>query len=111
MRSLLGNGARPFPYPRSFVVRAMALMWTTGGTMLLASALLPHPSEMNVGAAVTIGLLAVAVGGCGWFSGQSWPPWAFPALTAVGTCLITVMVVAGGGGTASVSFSLAYVWV
>jgi diguanylate cyclase (GGDEF)-like protein len=79
--------------------------------MLLATAVLPHPSEMGVGTTVAIGLLTLAVGGCGWVSGQSWPSWAFPALTAVGTCVITVMVVAGGGGTASVSFSLAYMWV
>ncbi|CAN5374798.1 hypothetical protein BH23ACT7_BH23ACT7_15690 [soil metagenome] len=106
-----GHNTGPFPYPRALLVRAMALMWTAGGAMVLVCTVLPHPPGMVVGTVVTTGVLALVVGAAAFAAGARFPSWVFPATCFVGTWMITVTVVAGGGGTASVSFSLLYVWV
>jgi diguanylate cyclase (GGDEF)-like protein/PAS domain S-box-containing protein len=89
------------------MARGGALLYGPGAALVGLAMLLPHPGADVRALALTAGAAAaVAVGLWRW--GDRLPRAAYPALTALGTILITVAVHFGGAeGTA---FAFLYVW-
>lgn len=105
------RAAKPFPYPREFMSRALALMWGVGGAILLIVSVVPAPPEMATGPIAAIGGLAVGISALLVAVGTRLSGWAYPVLLLGGTCVVTALIVLGGGGIASVAFTVFFVWV
>lgn len=103
--------ARPFPYSKQTAARAMALLWLVGGITTLLVSFLPHPETMQRDVMIAIGLTSPIVAAVTYLLRDRLPRTAYPWLLGIGTAIVTVLVAAGGGGTASVSLSFFYTWV
>jgi diguanylate cyclase (GGDEF)-like protein/PAS domain S-box-containing protein len=89
------------------MARGGALLYGPGAVLVAASLLLPHPGANTV-TLVLIASGAALVAAWLWFGGDRLPRSAYPALTALGTLLITVAVHFGGAD--GDAFAFLYVW-
>jgi len=103
--------AHPFPYGKQVAAWAMALLWSIGGATTLLVVLLPHPPELRTDVVLVIGAVAPIVALIIVLLRDRIPMWIYPGVLATGTSVVSVLVYAGGGGTASVSLSYFYTWV
>lgn len=101
----------PVPHDRRFQARALAAMFGAGAILGLLSAVVPHgPGVDETAWAVNSSLgLPVAIGL--WWKAERVPRWAPHALIAVGGTMVSLSMVFGNGGPASVAASFFYVWV
>ncbi len=111
LRRLLGELAASFR-PGSVasaeeMARGGALLYGPGALLVAVAALLPHPGADLRVLALTA-LTAAGVAGGLWFRGDRLPRSVYPALTALGTLLISVAV--HFGGTDGPAFAFLYVW-
>lgn len=107
----LSVAARPFPYSKQTAARAMTLLWLVGGFTILLVAVVPHPPGMRRDVMFAVGLTSPIVAAVINRFRDSLPRRVYPWLLTAGTGIITTLVAAGGGGTASVSLSFFYTWI
>lgn len=103
--------ARSSPYSTQAAAAVMAVMYGVGGLTTLVVVALPHPSAVQQPVLVVIGVAAPVVAAVIRLQRARIPTRAYPWLLATGTAIVTALVAAGGGGTASVSLTCFYVWI
>ena len=90
------------------MARAGASLYAAGASLGLLWLALPHPSSGDDRLLIVTLALAYAGAGVVWFRGDRWRPWAFDAVTAIGTVLVTCAV--HFSGRSATPFVLFYLW-
>ena len=106
-----GAGSIEAAARRRFQARALAAMFGAGAVLGLVSAVLPHGEGVNewawaINASLGFPTAALLV----IFAGRT-PEWVLHALLVVGAGMVSLGVIFGAGGPASVATSFFYVWV
>src|SRR5207245_402785 len=97
--------------PRRDMAQSLAALFASGATLALASLYLPHWTGVNrLGVAVT-GLLGYPVAGILIVAGSRLPTWVFHGLVAGGTVIVSIGGYFAGGGAATATTAILYVWV
>lgn len=101
---------------RPSVVSHAVMRWTTASFYLLGGALVSLVAGLlGAGAdgrgVAVVGAIAGALGLLVAVLGHRCPRWAFHVFAVLGTALVTVLVLLGGGGAASIALSGPYVFV
>src|SRR5207302_186320 len=93
------------------MAQSLAALFASGATLALASLYLPHWTGVNrLGVAVT-GLLGYPVAAILVVAGSRLPTWVFHGLVAGGTVIVSIGGYFAGGGAATATTAILYVWV
>lgn len=96
---------------RRFQARALAAMFGAGAVLGVVSAVIPHGAAVNASAwAINASLGVPTAALLAFFAGRT-PEWVLHALLVVGAGMVSLGVIFGAGGPASVATSFFYVWV
>src|SRR5437868_4496837 len=92
------------------MARTFAYLYGAGGTIVLVTLALPHPSDRFIPGLIAPALIALCVALVMWIGFERIPVWVFHFLPGGGAVLVTVVVASGGNGALDASAML-YFWV
>ncbi|MCW2966266.1 MAG: hypothetical protein JWM71_38 [Solirubrobacteraceae bacterium] len=95
---------------RAVLARAFAYLYGSGASLILLTLALPHEAGRHPLVIVGVAALAYGVVALLLVRFDRLPMWFFVALPALGSVLISVVLVAGGGA-ATASYAMMYFWV
>src|SRR5947209_4200061 len=97
--------------PRRDMAQSLAALYASGATLAIAALVLPHWAGVNRAGVFGTGVLGYPAAAILLGSRGRLPVWAFHALLAVGSAIISVGAYFAGGGAATATTGVLYVWV
>ena len=98
-------------HSRRFQARALGAMFGAGAGIGLVAVVVPHGPGVNAMAWALNSTLGLPTAGALVWRGDRTPAWMLHTLLVVGAAMVSLGVLFGGGGTASVATSFFFVWV
>jgi two-component system cell cycle sensor histidine kinase/response regulator CckA len=92
------------------MARTFAYLYGAGGTLVLVTLALPHPSDRFVPGLIAPALIALCVALVMWIGFERIPVWVFHFLPAGGAVLVTIVLASGGKGALD-AYAMLYIWV